>query len=325
LTDRYNRNINYLRISVTDHCNLNCIYCSPANKIIKLPRKEILKYEEILRLVKIGVNLGIYKVRITGGEPLIRKNLYDFLNQLTLIDGLKDVSLTTNGVLLKDNIDKIKASGIERINISLDTLNRKKYHYITGADNFKNVWEGIEAAQSKGFKPIKLNVVALNGVNDDELEKFAKLSISYPFHIRFIEYMPFGSEDINQTRSLLTNDMKQIIKKVGRFYPVEKNETGEPVEPYKFENSKGQIGFISPLSRHFCSRCNRLRLTASGMLRPCLLSDNQIDIKGPLRSDASDRELGDIFVKAVHFKPYEHNIICNKDANISGRMRAIGG
>ena len=325
LIDRYNRHINYLRISIIDHCNLRCIYCSPSNNIFKLPKKEILTYEEILRLVNIGVKLGISKVRITGGEPLIRKNLYDFLIQLNHIKGIDDVSLTTNGVLLKDNIDKIKSSGIKRINISLDTLSRQKYYKITGVDAFKKVWEGINMALSEGFYPIKLNVVALNGINDDELEAFGKLSIEYPFHIRFIEYMPFGTEYMNKAGHLLAPEMKNILKRLGNMIPINTCANNGTAERYRFENAKGEIGFISPLSRHFCSTCNRLRLTANGMLRSCLLSDRQTDIKGPLRAGASDQVLAGIFLKAVFFKQDKHHVICSRDSHISGRMRAIGG
>ena len=208
LIDRCNRKLNYLRISITDRCNLKCIYCVPYDFIPKLPHKEILSYEEILHIVRISVRLGISKVRITGGEPLVRKGVYDFLEQLTKIQGLLDISLTTNGVLLKDNINKIKSAGIKRINISLDTLNRKKFRQITGYDFFNRIWEGIELAQKMGFDPIKINVVPLKGVNYDELLDIAALSIAYPFHIRFIEYMPMGSNHMDVDRHFLAPEIK---------------------------------------------------------------------------------------------------------------------
>ena len=187
LIDPYNRHLNYLRISITDRCNLKCIYCVPRDQIPRLSHDEILTYEEILRLVKVGVKLGISKIRVTGGEPLVRKGVYDFLAELSRIDGLADLSLTTNGVALKDNLKKIESTGIKRINISLDTLKREKFFQITGMDLFDQVWQGIEGALEMGFHPIKINVVALNGVNDDELTAMAQLSFDYPFHIRFIE------------------------------------------------------------------------------------------------------------------------------------------
>jgi cyclic pyranopterin phosphate synthase len=245
----------------------------PHKLIPKLPHKEILSYEEILRIIKVGVRLGISKVRITGGEPLVRKGVFDFLNQLTEIDGLLDVSLTTNGVLLKDNIDKIKSVGIKRINISVDTLNRKRFSQITGYDLFDKVWEGIELAQKMGFDPIKLNVVS----------------------------------------------------KIGKLIPVEKDTNDGPAERFRFENSLGEIGLIRPISRHFCNTCNRLRLSANGQLRPCLLSDNQEDLKKLLRKGGSDDELAEVFFKVVRQKPSEHNLSVDNPPKVSAQMSTIGG
>lgn len=326
LIDKYNRCLNYLRISITDRCNLRCIYCVPDDMHQRLPHKEILRYEEILRLVRIGARLGISKVRITGGEPLIRKGVYDFLGELTKIRGIADVSLTTNGILLKDNIKKIKSAGIKRINVSMDTLSRQKYKDITGHDMFDQVWEGIESAQREGFSPIKINVVALNGINDDELTDIAKLSFSYPFHIRFIEYMPIGIPRINNIgKQLLAPEIKKRINKLGELIPVKNGINDGPAKRYKFKDAKGEIGFIDAISRHFCKQCNRLRLTASGQLRACLLSDRQDDLKGPLRKGYLDSELADVFLRAVSHKPFDHNIACDQPGEVAGQMSAIGG
>ena len=325
LIDRCNRKLNYLRISITDRCNLKCIYCVPYDFIPKLPHKEILSYEEILRIVRISVHLGISKVRITGGEPLVRKGVYDFLKRLTKIEGLLDISLTTNGVLLKDNINKIKSAGIKRINISLDTLNRKKFRQIAGYDFFNQIWEGIELAQKMGFDPIKINVVPLKGVNYDELLDIAALSIAYPFHIRFIEYMPMGTNQMEIDRHLLFPEIKKQINQLGKMIPVEKGMNDGPAERFKFESARGEIGFIRPISRHFCNTCNRLRLTASGQLRPCLMSDVQVDLKTPLRKGCSDDELTEVFLKAVRLKPSEHNLSVDHPAGVSAQMCAIGG
>jgi len=325
LIDRCNRKLNYLRISITDRCNLKCIYCVPYDFIPKLPHKEILSYEEILHIVRISVRLGISKVRITGGEPLVRKGVYDFLEQLTKIQGLLDISLTTNGVLLKDNINKIKSAGIKRINISLDTLNRKKFRQIAGYDFFNQIWEGIELAQKMGFDPIKINVVPLKGVNYDELLDIAALSIAYPFHIRFIEYMPMGTNQMEIDRHLLFPEIKKQINQLGKMIPVEKGMNDGPAERFKFESARGEIGFIRPISRHFCNTCNRLRLTASGQLRPCLMSDVQVDLKTPLRKGCSDDELAEVFLKAVRLKPSEHNLSLDHPAGVSAQMCAIGG
>ena len=221
LIDNCNRHLNYLRISITDRCNLQCRYCVPQDLIPKLSHREILTYEEILRVVQVATRLGISKVRVTGGEPLVRKGVYDFLIDLVTTEGLKDVSLTTNGVLLKDNLEKIKSAGIKRINVSLDTLNRKKYLEITGYDDFDRVWQGIKKAHELGFYPIKINIVALDGVNDDELVEMARLSFRYPFHVRFIEYMPIGQSDFNTPALLLAPEIKDRISAVGNLVPVQ--------------------------------------------------------------------------------------------------------
>jgi cyclic pyranopterin phosphate synthase len=325
LVDAYNRQLNYLRISITDRCNLKCIYCTPHDAIPRLPHKEILRYEELLRLVRVGVGLGITKIRVTGGEPLVRKGVYDFLGHLTRIGGLKDVTLTTNGVFLKDNIELIKAAGIRRINISLDTLVREKYAKTTGFDKFRQVWNGIELACSSGFDPIKINIVALRGLNEDEFIDFAKLSLSYPFHIRFIEYMPVGESRFNFQPPLLIPEIKERLSSIGNLIHVPRKQYDGPAERYKFQGAKGEIGFIGALSHHFCDTCNRLRLTASGQLRPCLLSDHQFDLKRPLRSGCSDKELADLFVAAVKTKPCDHNLAVKDPVGVSCQMSSIGG
>lgn len=297
----------------------------PYDFIPKIAHKEILSYEEILRIVRISVRLGISKIRITGGEPLVRKGVYNFLEQLTKIQGLLDISLTTNGVLLKDNINKIRSAGIKRINISLDTLNRKKFRQITGYDFFNQIWEGIVLAQKMGFDPIKINVVPLKGVNDDELLDIAALSIEYPFHIRFIEYMPMGTNNMEIDRHLLAPEIKKRINQLGKLIPIEKSINDGPAERFKFESARGEIGFIRPISQHFCNTCNRLRLTASGQLRPCLMSDVQIDLKTPLRKECSDGKLTEVFLQAVRQKPSEHNLSIGHPAIVSAQMCAIGG
>jgi cyclic pyranopterin phosphate synthase len=301
------------------------MYCVPPDLITRLSHEDILTYEEILHIITIGIRLGITKVRVTGGEPLVRKGVYDFLAELTRISGLKDVSLTTNGIYLVDNIERIRSAGISRINISLDTLNPKKYRQITGRDTFDRVWKGIETAQDMGFAPIKLNVVALNGVNDDELVDMAKLSFAFPFHIRFIEYMPIGQSRMGNGPLLLAPEIKNRISALGNLVPVENAKNDGPAKRYRFEGAKGEIGFIPALSQHFCDKCNRLRLTASGQLRPCLLSNHQEDIKSPLRSGCSDQELAEIYLRAVQHKPSDHNLAGHHVIRVCGEMRAIGG
>ncbi len=306
LVDRYKRHLNYMRISITDRCNLRCIYCNPRLPTEKLRHKDVLRYEEILRIARIGVNMGITKIRVTGGEPLARKGCCDFLENLATIDGLEDISLTTNGVLLKQHIDRISAAGVKRLNISLDTLNPQKYLKITGHDVFKQVWEGIELALQKGFAPIKLNVVAISGINDDDLTQLAELSFKYPFHIRFIERMPIGKTAAPLANPLLVPDIIKKIQILGDLIPIERDTSDGPAMRYRFKNSMGEIGFISPVSKHFCKECNRLRLTADGHILTCLLSDICEDIKTPLRLGLLDNDLKTVFLKAVERKPLQH-------------------
>jgi len=297
----------------------------PRELIPKLSHRDILSYEEILRIVRVGAALGISKIRITGGEPLVRKGVFDFLPQLTKIEGIQDISLTTNGVLLKDNICKIGSANIKRINISLDTLSKTKFKHITGSDVFDQVWESIHLARKMRFYPIKINVVPLKGINDDELLDFAELSIKYPFHIRFIEYMPMGSVRISHGRRLLAPEIKELIRGLGKLIPVDRSLNDGPAERFKLASGQGEIGFIRPISRHFCSTCNRLRLTASGRLKPCLMNDDQEDLKSLLRKGCSDNELAKGFLNAVRHKPSEHKLNDDDHARISDQMCSIGG
>jgi len=325
IRDKFDRQIDYFRISVTDRCNLNCIYCVPRGRIPKLAHADVLRYEEILRLVKIGVRLGITKVRITGGEPLVRKGIYAFLRELTSIDGIEDVSLTTNGVCLRDNAERIRSAGVQRINISIDTLQQEKFRKITGQDHFTQVWEGIELAHQLGMAPLKLNVVALRGVNDDEILDFAKLSVSYPFHIRFIEYMAIGNSRISTGSNILAPEIRERIGELGILEPVGKERHDGPAEIYQFKGARGRIGFIAALSNHFCHRCNRIRLTANGKLRACLLSDHEEDLKSPMRSGCSDEALAGIFRRSVAGKALEHRMAADPSIRIDTQMSSIGG
>jgi GTP 3',8-cyclase len=326
LIDSYNRGLNYLRISITDRCNLSCLYCSPRHQSPKLSHEAILSYEEILRLVKISVLLGVSKVRITGGEPLVRKGVYRFIKAMHRIEGIQDVSMTTNGVLLKDHVDDLTGAGLHRINISLDTLKPVKFKKITGLDAFDQVWEGIQQAYRGGLSPIKINTVAMRHFNDDELADIARLSFTYPFHFRFIEYMPIGFTEAAMDSSLYTPEIKQrLTDQIGELIPVEHQITDGPAKRFRFAGAAGEVGFISAMSHHFCHTCNRLRLTASGQLRSCLLSDHQEDLKTPLRGGASDEELSAIFLKAARMKGVQHGLTADAQLRVSGQMSSIGG
>ncbi len=324
LVDRCDRRLTYLRVSITDRCNLRCAYCLPCEDVPRLRHPDILRYEEILRVVRVAAGLGITKVRVTGGEPLVRKGVYDFLSELARIPGLRDLSVTTNGLLLSENAGRLKAAGVGRINVSMDTLDPARYRDITGVDAFERAWEGIRAAQAHGFDPIKLNVVALRGVNDDELPALARLSLTAPLHVRFIEFMPIGRSQVTGP-PLLFPEIMERIGTVGRLLPIEGTPLDGPALRYRFEGAPGEVGFIPAISRHFCSRCNRLRLTADGHLRPCLLSDRQEDVKGPLRSGCTDEGIADIFFRATQHKPSDHNLEVGEPAHVCCQMRSIGG
>ena len=326
LIDKYNRHLNYLRISITDRCNLQCLYCMPHDGLAKLRHEDILTYEEILRLATIAVSLGVNKIRLTGGEPLIRKGLFQLLPTLVSLPGLKDISMTTNGIYLKENLDKIKSAGIKRLNISLDTLRRERYRKITGYDGFEKVWDGIRSAEKLGFNPIKINMVVMQGINDDEIVDFARLSLDHPYHIRFIEYMPSGFADQDtQLHHVPNSAVKEKIIRLGKLVQVLNTEIDGPTDRFRLEGAPGEIGFISPLTHHFCQVCNRLRLTASGHLRPCLLSDQEVDLKTPMRAGASDNDLARIFLKVAENKPRAHRLVSEHCGSLSGQMSAIGG
>lgn len=326
LIDHYERRLNYLRISITDRCNLRCLYCMPCEGLDKLMHEDILTYEEILRLAGIAVGLGVDKIRLTGGEPLVRKDFPRLLPELMSIPGLKDLSITTNGIYLKENLENIHAAGVKRINISLDSLHRDRFRKITGFDGFDRVWEGIQLAHKLNFHPIKINMVVLKGINDDEVADFARLSVRYPFHVRFIEYMPSGLLHRNEPLHYVSNTLiREKLEEAQPLIQVPRTAIDGPTVRYRFEGAPGEIGFISPLTHHFCQVCNRLRLTANGHLRPCLLSDREMDLKGPMRAGATDRDLERIFSEAADRKPRSHHLDSEDAISLSGRMSAIGG
>jgi cyclic pyranopterin phosphate synthase len=307
LIDKYQRRVNYLRISLTDRCNLRCLYCMPQEGIPKLPHEEILRYEELLRLVRVAVSLGIEKVRLTGGEPLLRRGLGGFIRALSAC-GLRDISITTNGTLLAECARDLKAAGLSRLNISLDTLRQGRFQEITGRPLLGDVLFGIGEAERAGFAPIKINVVAMAGLNDDEIADFGRLSIEKPYRIRFIELMPIGQQaGWRPERYLSGEEIKARLKPLGRLYALGSRKSFDgPAKRYRFKGALGEIGFINPISRHFCPACNRLRLTADGRLRACLFSDHETDIKRALRSGLSDDELRAVFRQAIANKPKRH-------------------
>ncbi|MGB9716698.1 MAG: GTP 3',8-cyclase MoaA [Thermodesulfovibrionales bacterium] len=316
LKDSYQRTIDYLRVSITDRCNLRCIYCMPSGGLIPIEHKEILSYEEIIRVIKIASEIGVRKIRITGGEPLVRKNVVYLIASIKNINSIADLSLTTNGILLSRFAEELKDAGLDRVNISLDSLNPERYRKITRSGDLELVLKGIEAAEKVGLNPIKINMVPIRNVNNDEIEDFARLTLKAPYQIRFIEYMPFGSEEMwSPEKFISTEEIKSIVKSIGNISPVKIKKSG-PARYYRFENAPGVIGFISPISNHFCNECNRLRLTADGKLRPCLFSETEIDLKPALRGGASDDEILRLIKLSIEVKPKGHNISPEKLSSI---------
>ena len=305
--DSYHRRIDYLRLSVTDRCNLRCTYCMPEGGVPRLDHEDILNYEEFIRLARIAVGMGISKIRITGGEPLVRKDILFLCANIAATPGLKSLSLTTNGLLLAQYVRGLFVAGIKRVNVSLDTLKPEKYAAITRRDAFEQVWAGIRAAQETGFAPIKLNAVVMHGVNDDEIEDLATLTYHYPFEVRFIEFMPFQGED-GDSRLVSADVILERLSRVAPLLPAVSENSNGPARLYRFPNALGKIGIISPISEHFCHTCNRLRLTADGKLRTCLFSVEEIDLKTPLRQGASDKEVTEVISAAIRRKPERHEL-----------------
>jgi cyclic pyranopterin phosphate synthase len=326
LSDDYNRTINYLRLSITDRCNLRCRYCMPEEGVDLLGHGDLLTYEEILRVIEVFARNGISKVRLTGGEPLVRKGVVDLIRGIAAIAGIKDLSLTTNGVLLSEYAGALAEAGLRRINVSLDTLKPERFAYITRRDKFKEVWAGIEAALAHGLAPVKVNVVVIQGFNDDEIKDFARLSLAYPLHVRFIEYMPVGQGEEWRDREVIASaQIMEEIREVGELRHAGNGENDGPARRYSLAKGQGEIGFISPISSHFCRQCNRLRLTPEGRIRTCLFSDEEIDLRGTLRNGGTAGQLEEALHQALRAKPEGHRIGDVRFKKCQRGMHAIGG
>lgn len=319
LIDKYQRSINYLRISVTDKCNLRCRYCMPETGVDIKSHDRILRWEELLTMVNAFVEEGVDKVRITGGEPLVRKGLLHFVQDLNKL-GLKEISITTNGLLLKEMALDLKLAGMSRINISLDSLDKEKYAWITRGGDIKKVFQGIDAAFQAGLEPVKINTVVVRGFNEDEVTDLALLTKNRPLHVRFIELMPIGPGNIWGEESFVSTDetMKQI-KKLGHLSPAQLTGNG-PAEKWQIEGFRGTVGFISAISQHICSGCNRIRLTADGKIYPCLHSENYVNCFEALRNRESKEQIKKLVHQVVLEKPAEHHL-----GTQSRMMNTIGG
>jgi cyclic pyranopterin phosphate synthase len=322
LLDPFGRSINYLRISVTDRCNLRCIYCMPPEGVPQMSHSEILSYEEIRTVVRAAAELGINKIRLTGGEPLVRAELPKLIKMLSRIEGIQELSLTTNGTLLKNYALELRQAGLSRINLSLDTLKPDRFRYITRLGRLKDVLEGISAAKKAGFDPVKINAVVMQGINDDEILDFARMTCEEGCHVRFIELMPFKG----MAEFVPSVEVRQRISLLGKLEPCPSITGNGPARYYRLAGAKGTIGFISPLTElPFCSRCNRIRLTPDGRLRPCLLGEDEIDLKMPLRNNASTEELRRLILKAVASKPEHHHLEGGNGRPVKRKMSQIGG
>ena len=326
MQDRFQRQINYLRISLTDRCNLRCVYCMPEDGVQWIPHDEVLTIEEIVSVVQAGVAVGIRKVRLTGGEPLVRKGLLDLIQRLNAIPEIDDIAITTNGILLGDMAQDLKSAGLKRVNISLDTLKPDRFKQVTRGGNLDEVKRGIETALACGLEPVKLNTVAIRGFNDDELVDLAKLTLDKPLNVRFIELMPIGTSDSwSQANFVHAEEIKKLIaSQLGKLENEEIIPGNGPASYSRLAGAQGTIGFISAVSNHFCATCNRLRLTASGQLRPCLFNGREADLKQSLRRGAGKEELVRVFQEAIWSKPDGHdlNVGWGKEDRI---MSQIGG
>lgn len=327
LKDSFGRAINNLRISVTDRCNFRCRYCMPEQGMTWMAKKELLTYEEIARLTRVFASLGVKKIRLTGGEPLMRKDLHTLVGELSGIGGIEDIALTTNGYFLSEQAVPLSIAGLRRLNVSLDSLDAAVFNEVTRRDYYDRVWKGIEAAESAGIRPIKLNVVLLRGVNDQEIGSFARLARIKPYIVRFIEFMPIGSDDgwsadkVVPTKEVIAAIEREISM---RLVPAEMHGA-QPADRYVAEDGVGEFGFISSVSEPFCDHCNRVRITSDGKLRACLFSLEETDLKTLLRNGDGEEAIAEAIQKTIWNKKEGHLINQPGFVRPERTMSQIGG
>lgn len=308
MRDGYGRVIDYLRISVTDRCNFRCSYCMPPEGVKLIESSEILSYEELLRVITILGQHGVSKIRLTGGEPLVRKGMVDFIRNIRAIGTVKDLAMTTNGSLLGDMAHQLKEAGLDRVNISIDTLQPQKFAHITGRGKVEDVLRGIDSGIEAGLTPIKLNVVVTEVLSEEDVFYFIDQVHKFPIAVRFIEYMPIGPCGVKPGFSI--GAIKNMINKAGRgdLESILIAPGNGPARYYRLPQARGLFGFITPISDHFCQSCNRIRLTADGKIKPCLLANHEIDIRAALRGGGSDKDIYELFLKALQAKPIGHRL-----------------
>ncbi|HLI08203.1 MAG TPA: GTP 3',8-cyclase MoaA [Ktedonobacteraceae bacterium] len=328
LVDSYGRRIKSMRISVTDKCNFRCTYCMPAEGLPWLKKAEILSYEEIVRIARVAVSIGIEQIRLTGGEPLVRRDVPELVRQLHQLEGLRSLSLTTNGILLKQQAGALAAAGLTRINVSLDSLVREKFAQLTRRDQLHRVLEGLEELEKyPSISPIKINAVAMRGYTEEEVLDFARLARRKQYSVRWIEFMPLDADQIWRKEDILTgSEIKAIIEaEYGPLVPITGGDPSETARRYTFPDGIGEVGFINPVSEPFCASCDRIRLTADGQLRTCLFATEETDLRSVVRSNASDEELAQVIRRAVWHKELKHYIGDKRFKRANRSMSMIGG
>jgi cyclic pyranopterin phosphate synthase len=323
--ETFGRRHDYLRISITDRCNLRCQYCMP-EEMAWMERREILSFEEIVRFTRVAVSVGVTKVRITGGEPLVRKDVVSLVERLARVEGLADLSLTTNGVLLRKLAEPLHKAGLRRLNVSLDSLRPDRYHALTRRDELRCVLDGIEAAADAGFAPIKINAVMMKDVNVDEAVSFALLARNRPFHVRFLEFMPLDGQDRWKREDVVTGaEILARVRGAGELVEVPRAEASEVARRWRFTDGLGEIGFINPVSEPFCGACSRIRLTADGMIKNCLLGNDEFNVKSILRTGGDDEQIASLIRLAVQMKAEHHGINKPGFEKLLRNMSRVGG
>jgi cyclic pyranopterin phosphate synthase len=323
--DRFGRNIHYLRISLTDKCNLRCVYCMPEDMVFR-PNAELMQDDELVRLVELFTNLGFDKFRLTGGEPTVRLHVVDLVRRIAATPGVNSLSMTTNGLLLKKLAGPLKKAGLERVNISLDTLDAERFARITRRGHLSDVWDGILEAEQVGLTPLKLNSVVVRGFNDQDVVDMARLTCEHPWQVRFIEMMPFaGATDFQQSQVVKAEEMQeQIVAALGPLELMNEGSLDGEARLYRLPGARGVLGFISSVSLPFCATCTRARLTADGKLRLCLLREKEVDLLTPLRHGATLEDLRQIILDGIWHKPWGHGL-ADGEVALNRVMSEIGG
>jgi GTP 3',8-cyclase len=326
MRDQFGRRIEYLRISVTDKCNLRCVYCMPEAGLPWLGRAEILSYEEIAAIVRQLAAMGLRRIRLTGGEPLVRRDLPLLVRMLRTIPGIEDIALSTNAVLLEETGEELRAAGVNRVNISLDSLRADRVDAIARRPgSFEKIMAGLAAAERLGFAPLKVNAVIMRGRNDDELEDFARITMERPWHVRFIEVMPVGENlDVSANEFVSALEMLDRVRNIDELIPVAGPAGNGPATYFKFPNAAGTVGVITPMSHNYCDRCNRMRLTADGQLRPCLFGNLQTNLRDPLRRG---EPLEPLIRETLAIKPERHHLVQGSSLGSGGllALSQVGG